>query len=622
MNRRKLRLRMIEHRRAILAVLHLAFFAVSFFMAFQLRFDFSMIPHYWRLMLDTIIIMIVVKTLVFGLSGLFSGWWRYVGTRDLVSLAKATTASTLIFAAIILVYFGRSGFPRSIFLLDWLLTSFLVGGFRLMLRLVREFYVPMRAKRPQTRALIVGAGDAGEGLLREVLRRPHMNYIVVGFLDDNPAKQGSVINDVQVLGPIESLPEQAERYDVGVALIAIPSATGEQMRRITELCEKAGVESKTLPGIDKIITGHVSLAMLREVDIEDLLRREAVAPDRTVAAELVQDRTVLVTGAGGSIGAELCRQIARLGPREIVMIERSENALFEVDRELRESFPSQAVSGHVADIRSGQEMRRLMSQHSPSLVFHAAAHKHVPLMERSPAEAIRNNVLGTMEMADLSAEAGVERFVSISTDKAVDPSSVMGATKRMAEFYVLGTGAEHPKTEFLAVRFGNVLGSSGSVVPIFRKQIQLGGPVTVTHREMKRFFMTIPEAVELVLQAAKIGVGGTIMALDMGEQVKVVDLAEDLIRLSGLTPGEDIEIVFTGIRPGEKLSEEIASESERLEKTEHPKIFAVEAELPQRETVLEAIAELRKLTEHRMEATEARARLFEVLERLESRAGG
>jgi len=449
----------------------------------------------------------------------------------------------------------------------------LIAGVRVAVRL---YYEEFRSQdvTTQARLLIVGAGDAGESLLREIKRMGVARYEVVGFLDDNPRKLHDRIHGVEVLGPTAKIKEIADRHEVNEVLLAIPAATQRQMRRIVELCTGMGLRFSTIPAVSDLIEGRVTVSQIRDVAIDDLLGRDPVTLDTDIIEQYVRDKIIIVTGAGGSIGSEMCRQIARFCPRHLVLIEQAENSLFEIDRELRSRFPGLRVTPCVGDITDGGRIRSLFGQFRPYVVFHAAAHKHVPMLEMNIGEAVKNNVGGTRVIADAAVEFSVAKLVMISTDKAVNPTSIMGCSKRVAEMYVqqLRKQVENCRTQFVTVRFGNVLGSSGSVVPIFAEQIRNGGPVTVTHPDMMRYFMTIPEAAQLVLQAGAMGSGGEIFVLDMGDPVRIVDLAHDLITLSGLRPGEDIEITYTGVRPGEKLYEELSIEGEDVSRTNHPKI--------------------------------------------------
>ncbi len=422
------------------------------------------------------------------------------------------------------------------------------------------------------RVLLIGAGEAGVLVAREIANRPDLGLQPVGFIDDNRHKIGTSIGGLQVLGRTQDLREIAERKRAKRALITIANASGQEIRRITELCRVAGLETKIIPGIYEIVGEKVNLSRIREIAIEDLLGREPVNLDEEIIGSTIRSRVVLITGAGGSIGSELCRQVCRFGPERLVLVERFENALFEIHRELASAFPHVPIEPRVGDVCDRSRMEQLFEASKPAVVFHAAAHKHVPMMEWNPGEAVKNNIGGTRTIADLADRFGVERFVLISTDKAVNPSSVMGATKRVAEIYLQAL-SQRSSTRFVTVRFGNVLGSAGSVIPIFRDQIARGGPVTVTHPDMFRYFMTIPEASQLVLQAGAMGQGGEIFILDMGDPVRILDLARDLIALSGLRPSDDIEIRFSGVRPGEKLMEELSTDVEHADKTKHPKVF-------------------------------------------------
>ncbi len=583
----------LRHRTRLIAATHLAMFGMSWWLAFALRLDFQIIPHYRRIILLTIGYVLIVKLVVFYFFNLFQGWWRYVSLRDLVQIAAATTVSMLIIATGAFTVYGRIGFPRSVPFLDWFLTMLMVGGARAGLRLIREgSFAPWRARSGDP-IFIAGAGDAGESLLREIDRRPEIAYEVVGFLDDAAHKAGSRIHGVPVVGKVGDAGRLAARLGVKEVLIAMPSATGRQMREVVRKLQEANLGCKTLPGMNELIDGRVSFSHVRPVDITDLLGREPVDLDQEAVGRFLAGRTVMVTGAGGSIGSEICRQVLRFGPRRLVLLERSELSLFEVERQLKAAYPDAELEACLADVCDAGRIAALFSAHRPEVVFHAAAYKHVPMLEYNPGEAVKNNVVGTRTLADLAAKHDVDSFVMISTDKAVRPASVMGAAKRLAEIYVQALSGEN-RTKFVTVRFGNVIGSAGSAIPIFQKQILAGGPVTVTHPEMRRYFMTIPEASQLVLQAGAMGKGGEIFVLDMGEPVLIRELAEELIRLSGLEPGEDIEISYTGLRPGEKLSEELHLEDEAFAPTPHPKITVLQSSPAGAE---KAVAGLAKLAE-------------------------
>jgi FlaA1/EpsC-like NDP-sugar epimerase len=503
--------------------------------------------------------------------------WRYINMRDAVRVATAITLSATLLTALRLTHLlpvTSSVIPLGVLAMDFVLVYVGLVGVRASWRLHHE----LQARRRRLvhgdlhRVFVIGAGEAGVMVAREIVNRPDLNLQPVGFLDDNRFKVGKSIGGLQVLGTTDDVGTLAARLRVKRALITIANATGAEVRRITELCRDAGLQTKIIPGIHEIVGDKVNLSRAREVAIEDLLGREPVKLDEAVVGACLRSRIVLVTGAGGSIGSELCRQICRFGPERLVLLERFENAMFEIHRELAATFPHIPIDPCIADVCDVHRMTQVFARSKPEIVFHAAAHKHVPMMEWNPGEAVKNNVGGTRVVATLSDRFGVDRFVLISTDKAVNPTSVMGATKRAAEIY-LQAFSQRSSTRFVTVRFGNVLGSAGSVIPIFRQQIAAGGPVLVTHPEMRRYFMTIPEACQLVMQAGAMGEGGEIYILDMGEPVRIVDLARDLVTLSGLRPDHDIEIRFTGVRPGEKLIEELSTAAEHAEKTRHPKIF-------------------------------------------------
>lgn len=509
--------------------------------------------------------------------------WRYIGLREAIRIAQAVAAGAGILAVIRLLageFLRADGYaqfiylPYGVIIIDCALALLGVAGIRVARRISTE-RAEIRRLRPdakeQVRTLLVGAGRGGVMVAKEITGRPELGIVPVGFIDDDADKRGSTVHGIPVLGPTADLVRIARERGAKQAIITVANAPGAVVRSISEACQRAGLQVKVIPGLFRLVAGELNLTRIRDVAIEDLLRRDAVVLDDGAIAADLRDRVVVVTGAGGSIGSEICRQVCRFGPKLLLLVERSENALFEVHRDLRENFPDVAVEACLADICDRSRVEELFERHRPSALFHAAAHKHVPMMEWNPREAVANNSLGTRQLADLAHAHDVSVFVMISTDKAINPTSVMGATKRIAELYVQALGRTS-STRFVTVRFGNVLGSNGSVVPIFKEQIARGGPVTVTHPDMKRYFMTIPEACQLVLQASTMGQGGEIFILDMGEPIKIVDLARDLIQLSGF--GEDeIEIAFSGIRPGEKLYEELATLHENAEKTRHPKIL-------------------------------------------------
>jgi FlaA1/EpsC-like NDP-sugar epimerase len=551
----------------------------AWYLAFRLRFDPRIPPYYQTLFNRTIWIVILIQLTVFVLFGFYNRWWRYVSTRDMWGAARGVTVACLVSSVV--VYFAspvqQVRLPRSVAIMDWLLLLAFVAGARMLARTLME--------RPSARGLVargkevivVGAGDAAQLIIKELLRSPSLGYTPIGLVDDDPRKKNLRVHNVRVLGTTDELPRILGENRPDEVLIAIPSASGQVRQRVVEITHKAGVPVKTLPGIYELVSGDVDLAgQIRPVQVEDVLGREPVDVDLGAVASYLADETVLVTGAGGSIGSELCRQIARIGCKRLILVERGETALFEIERELvseRGFAPSVPV---LADVGNTARMSRVFERYTPSVVFHAAAYKHVPLMEANPLESVRNNTLATRVIAEVAVEFGVERFVLVSTDKAVNPKTVMGQSKALCEWIVEAYGARTDvPTRFVAVRFGNVLGSSGSVIPIFRRQIERGGPVGVTHPEMTRFFMTIPEAVSLIVQAGSIGRSGQVFVLDMGEPVSIVELARNMIRLSGKEPERDIAIEFIGVRPGEKLHEELWGDGETVGSTPHPKILSV-----------------------------------------------
>lgn len=531
---------------------------------------------------------ILFVPLVFYITGVYSRYWRYASVGELMLLGGSVTVAVAFAGALTLVLtrvlFDDTTFPRSIPIIFLLLALVATPGPRLLERMSTGDWLARKKQNgainiKPSNVLIIGAGDAGAILVRELKSNPQLHLRAVGFIDDDLIKHDALIHGVPVLGGRNDIADVVAKHKIDQVIIAMPTVPGKEIGKLARICEQAGLHPKIMPGLYELIDGKVSVSQLRNVDIEDLLRREPVQTDVTAVQGLLRGKRVLVTGGGGSIGSELCRQILRCEPAQLVIVGHGENSIFEIEAELNQykrwlNLSKCEVVSAIADIRFEQRINDIFSQYRPQVVFHAAAHKHVPLMEANPAEAITNNVLGTRNILDAAENCGVERFVMISTDKAVRPTSVMGASKRVAELLVNQTAGRTGKP-YVAVRFGNVLGSRGSVVPTFRKQIAAGGPVTVTHPEMTRFFMTIPEAVQLVLQAAVLGHGGEVFLLDMGEPVKIVELAKSVIELSGLEVGKDIEIQFTGTRPGEKLYEELFLPDEVYQRTRHEKIFIV-----------------------------------------------
>ncbi len=548
--------------------------------SFALRLDVAQLPFYFPAMLIMCGAAILVKVPTYYFFGLYRRIWIYASTHELRLITAAVTTASVLTSGVMLTLISAGlvipGMPRSALGIDWLLSLVLIGGSRFALRILAEQSAAPR-NGTSRRALVIGAGDAGALVVRELQRSSQLNLTPVGFLDDDPGKQKQEIYGVPVIGFIKDLAEVLENEHVNEVIFAIPSAPGRVVRLVHETCRLKGISSRTMPGIYELIGGKVSVSRLREVDITDLLRREPTHINEDMIGEVLTGKRVLVTGAGGSIGRELSRQIARWNPAELILLGHGENSIFETLIELKEDYPSLKFQGVIADIKDRTRLKAVFDDHQIQVVFHAAAHKHVPLMQANIEEAVLNNVLGTRNVVETSIEFEVERLVLISTDKAVRPVNVYGATKRLAEMIVLDA-AHRTGRAFSVVRFGNVLGSRGSVIPIFKRQIANGGPVLITHPDMERYFMTIPEAVHLVLQAASMGTGGEAFLLDMGQQIRILELAEDLIRLSGLEPGRDIEIEFTGIRPGEKLSEELWEEGKTYEKTAHPDIVRSENE--------------------------------------------
>jgi len=579
----------------------IALIIVSVLGSFALRLDVKELPFYFPAALVMCAVGLAVKIPIYYFFGLYRRLWIYASTSELRLITVAVTAASVLTSGVmlLLISFGwiQPGMPRSALGIDWLLSLVLIGGSRFALRILAEQNTPSR-KGKARRALIIGAGDAGALVVRELQKSSQLNLVPVGFLDDDPAKQNHQIYGVSVIGRVNQLADVLDNQRVDEVIIAIPSAPGSIIRFVNDACRQKGISSRTMPGMYELIGGKVSVNRLREVDITDLLRREPVIIDDRLVGSILGGKRILVTGAGGSIGREICRQAARWSPAQLVLLGHGENSIFESLLELKEDFPSLSIQPVIADVRDVNRMDEIFRLHQPQVVFHAAAHKHVPLMEANVEDAVTNNVLGTQNVVEAANRHGVERLVLISTDKAVRPVSIMGATKRLAEMILLDS-AQRSGRAYSVVRFGNVLGSRGSVVPLFKNQIARGGPVTVTHPEMHRYFMTIPEAVHLVLQAASMGQGGEVFMLNMGQQVRILDLAEDLIKLSGLEPQRDIEISFTGIRPGEKLREDLWEEGMQFEPTQHSEIFrAVEEEKVDGEALARAIEELAQFAQH------------------------
>ncbi len=593
---------------------------LSVLASYSLRFDTFSVWDYFSQNWLIVPFLLTVRLPLFYFFGLYRRLWRYASVNELIAIGEAVLLGSVVAGATILVISQSINaiFPRSIILLEGMLTFLLVGGSRFSFRLSHHAQVRPRAMvtgdqraRAQARVLIFGAGDAGALIVREIGANPDLGLEAVAFLDDDASKKGLRIHNIPVLGDRSVLAEVIKAHTIDAAVIAMPTAPGRVIREITELCRRLALPVKTIPGLYEILGGAVKVSAIREVQLEDLLRREPVKIDLKQVGQYLGGVSVLVTGAGGSIGSELCRQIARFEPRRLILLELAENHLYQIDRELTGRFPSLEVVPIVGDIRDAGKVEAVFSKYTPKVVFHAAAHKHVPLMERNVDELVLNNIFGTRNVIEASLRHPVKRFVLISTDKAVNPKSAMGVTKRVAEL-LAQNAARASQCAIVVVRFGNVLGSSGSVVPLFKEQIAGGGPVTVTHPEIDRYFMTIPEAVSLIIQAAALGGGGEIFVLNMGEPVKITDMASDMIRLSGLEPGQDIEIVYSGLRPGEKLHEELFRGTEAPRQTAHPQILVVQGDLCDPSKLQPALKELETLAQTR-DAGKLIAKLQEIV---------
>jgi len=614
--------RSIVLRSAQIAI-DLAVLSASLWAALWLRFEGGVPLQMFKRVLFLWPYIVSFQYVLLAVLGIPRYSWRYIGLREAVRIFGALGASGLVLLGARLIaanFAGTTGYsqythlPIGVVVFDLVLAFMGLTGVRATRRLFTERAQALRAQEtPRVPTLLVGAGHAGLLVAKEIDRSPELGILPVGFIDDDHKTHGSLVHGIKVLGAVADIERIARQRQTEQAIITIARAPGQVVRNIAEHCSRAGLKVKIVPGIHQLMGGHLKVSRIRDVAIEDLLRREPVVlDDQAIGADL-QDNVVMVTGAGGSIGSEICRQVAGFKPGRLLLVERAENALFDIHRELGATFPELTLEPLVADIADARRVRQIFERLRPQVVFHAAAHKHVPMMEWNAAEAVKNNVLGTRTLADIAHANGARAFVMISTDKAVNPTSVMGASKRAAEIYIQALGKQSA-TRFVTVRFGNVLGSNGSVVPIFKEQISRGGPVTVTHPEMKRYFMTIPEACQLVLQAGAMGKGGEIFILDMGQPVRIVDLARDLIHLSGFQP-EEIPIVFSGIRPGEKLYEELSITGESVEKTTHPKIFIGRTVAEPFEQVLARVDELKRVADlgHGGEGGEVRALLARIV---------
>ena len=583
-----------RYRPVITFALTTLIIVASLLLAYAVRFDLTIPSVYRGRIVELLPAIIVIKLSTFWFFGAFKGWWRYVSMPDLVQIVKANLLGSLIFVVYAVLVYRLDLIPRSVLVLDGIFCFLLVGGIRFATRAVREAYRPWRQPRSVEhlkRVIVVGAGDAGQMIAREIRQNPQLNIHLAGFVDDDPAKHHALFQGLKVLGTQNDLESLVIDHNIDEVVIAIPSATGKEIRSIVNHCRNRKCQFKVLPGVGELIDGRVTVQQIRQVDLNDLLGREPISLDCENINNYIEGKRVLVTGAGGSIGSEICRQVVRFNPSKLILFENAETPLFMIERELANEFMNIPIVPVIGDVRNRSRVNVIFDQQQPQVVFHAAAYKHVPLMEMNPAEAVNNNVQGTLLLANAADYFGVEKFVMVSTDKAVRPTNVMGATKRIAEMYVQSLN-KTSKTRFVTTRFGNVLGSNGSVIPTFKQQIAAGGPVTVTHPEVTRFFMTIPEATQLVLQAGSMGQGGEVYLFDMGEPVQIKSLAEEMIRLSGLVPYEDVDIVYIGLRPGEKLYEELLLDDEGVLPTPHKKICIAQSVTPPHYQLVKQISQL------------------------------
>jgi len=613
----------------IILGIDLLLLTASLYLAYIIRFDFKLPHQHLALLYQMLPIVLIIKIISFYFFDLYRGMWRYTSLADLLNIIKASCVSTLVIVCLILFSPTRFiGFPRSVFIIDWCFTVLWISGCRLCIRIYFEHIsgdktVSMFTRKAPNfffkdmadinRLLIIGAGDCGEKIYREIHANARLKYYVIGFLDDDINKIGKKIHGIPILSTIEEIGSVVKKVRADEALIAIPSASSSQMRKIVKHCKESGIKFKTIPGMGELINGKVTINAIREVAYRDLLGREMIKLDEEQVGVYLQGQRVLVTGAGGSIGSELCRQICCFRPKSIVLYERAETPLYEIELELKQNFNDVGILPLLADVQDKKQIEKAFEAYNPQTVFHAAAYKHVPMLETHPWRAISNNIQGTANIIEIANKFNVDRFVFVSTDKAVRPANVMGASKRIAEMLIQSqNGCGLSKTRFMIVRFGNVVGSVGSVIPLFKKQIEKGGPVTVTHPDVTRFFMTIPEACQLILQAGAMGSGGEIFLLEMGTSIKINDMARDLIRLSGFEPDVDIAIEYIGLRPGEKLFEELITEGEGVVPTSHEKIMVLKGIECNLELLNGKIDELAKMAEDQ-DVEKIKAKLQEIL---------
>ena len=584
-------LRLLRNRWAALAH-DLIMIPVAWLLSYWIRYNIGEFPeHLLERAVHLLPLVLLIQGSAFVYFGLYRGVWRFASLPDLSRIVRAVVVSTALLAVAIFLLIRLEYVPRSVFIIDAVLLIVLLGGPRLLYRFLKDHSVGSKGLRDKV--LVVGAGAAGEGLVRDLLRMRPLVYTPVAFVDDDQAKQGREIHGIRVVGNCDDLAEVVEQWDVDLIMLALPSASSSQMRRIVEISESSGVPFRTLPKLQSLVSGDVSFTELREVQIEDLLGRDPVRLDADAIRGRLHGRTVFVTGGGGSIGSELCRQIAAMEPDRLIVVDQSEYNLYSIEQELQQSWPGLNLSCELGDICDITGLEQIFSNYNPDVIFHAAAYKHVPMLETKVREAVKNNVMGTWNIVQLADKYACSEFVMVSTDKAVNPGNIMGATKRVAEI-ICQTMDRRSDTRFITVRFGNVLGSAGSVVPLFREQIRRGGPVTVTDENITRYFMTIPEACRLILQTLVMGEGGEIFVLDMGEPVRILYLAEQMIRLSGRKPGEDVEIRVTGLRPGEKLHEELFHNDEDLTDTGHSKVMLARSRRTDWETLQSSLENFRE----------------------------